>query len=378
MIRICHLITDLDAGGAERMLVNVVTRLDRSRFENSVISLLSPGVMGDELRRAGIPVRGLGMMRGRASLTGFLALVRFLRQTRPTILQSWLYHADLAATLASWCVPRTSLLWNLRCSDLPSQTERLSRLVQMLAWMSGTPKAIVVNSEKGAEFHRQFGYRPRDWVFIANGVDTMRFRPDPDARARLRHQFGIGPEAPVIGLVARYHPMKDFPTFVEAARGLVRLRPDVRFVVGGQGFSTANAQVVEAVGAAGLEAQVHLLGTRSDMENVYPAFDVLTLSSAYGEGFPNVLIEAMACGVPCVATDVGDSRAIVGETGIVVPPRDPQALIDGWHTMIARVTAADVRERSRMRAAEYYGIERICRQYETLYETVARKSAIGH
>jgi glycosyltransferase involved in cell wall biosynthesis len=381
LIRICHVITDLNAGGAERMLVNLVTRLDRSRFDNEVISLIEPGLMAGELTAAGIPVMNLDMRRGRPSLSGMIALMRRLRRSRPAILQSWLYHADLAAALASWSIPDTSLVWNLRCSDLPNQsgTRSLDRIVRALAWMSTRPQAVVVNSEKGKAFHSEFGYRPRRWALIPNGVDTARFRPSPEMRLEMRKKIGIAAGAPVIGWVARLHPMKDFPTFLQAANLFSKVRQDAHFILCGEGFDRRNGQVLQMIAELGLENHVSLLGVRADMENIYPACDVFALSSAYGEGFPNVLIEAMACGVPCVATDVGDSRAIVADTGIIVPPRDPDALMRGWNAVTAASRTEPFGDRARKRAVDQYSIDRVCLLYETLYyELFRRKQSADH
>ena len=388
MIRISHVITDLNAGGAERMLVNLATRLDRSIFSNEVISLIEPGVMADELNAAGIPVINLNMRRGKPSPVGMLTLVRHLRRSKPTILQSWLYHADLAATLASWTVPGSALVWNIRCSDLPGQSDagRLGRLVKLLARLSTWPRAVICNSRAGREFHAAFGYHPRRWVDIPNGVDTARFHPRPEARHALRQQIGLAAHGPVIGLVARFHPMKDVPTFLHAARQFADVNPGVHFVVCGDGFDPNNSEVLALIAQARLTDQVHLLGVRNDMESVYPAFDVLTLSSAYGEGFPNVLIEAMACGVPCVATDVGDSRAIVADAGLIVPPRDPEALARAWNTVATGPMSETMSKHARARAADQFGIDRVCLLYETLYRELSQRDqrggvqtkAIGH
>jgi glycosyltransferase involved in cell wall biosynthesis len=370
LIRISHVITDLNAGGAERMLVNLATRLDRSRFANEVISLIKPGVMARELADAGIPVISLDMRRGRPSVSGMLALVRHLRSSKPNILQSWLYHADLAATLAAWSVPDASLVWNLRCSDLPSRSGAdLGRIVGLLARMSARPQAVIVNAEKGREFHCAFGYQPRRWALIPNGVDPFRFRPRPEMRSEIRERIGVAIDAPVIGWVARLHPMKDFPTFLRAAKLYVDEQPRAHFVVCGEGFDSDNAEIATMIADMQLRSHVTLLGVRSDMQDVYPAFDSFALSSAYGEGFPNVLIEAMACGVPCVATDVGDSRAIIADTGVVVPPSDPQALMQGWRTV--GEASGPFGKRARQRAVEHYSIERVCLLYDTLYQELS-------
>jgi glycosyltransferase involved in cell wall biosynthesis len=372
LIKVCHLITDLEAGGAERNLVNVVTHADNTRFASEVISLLDPGVMATELTAAGVPVTSLGMRRGRPSLDGLVALVRHLRRTTPTILLTCLYHADLLGYLASRFTPSTRLVWNLRCSDIARAPDErpLWHLVRTLAVLSPRPDVVVVNSVRGQHFHQEIGYKPRQWMHVPNGVDTDRFRPRPTERASLRARLGLPVDARVIGLVARLHPMKDHETFLRAAALFSQQDPDARFVLCGSGCGPDSETIQRLIESLGLGGRVILLGERTDLDKIYPAFDVLTQSSAYGEGLPNVVIEAMACGVPCVATDVGDSREVIGETGLVLPPRDPQALAHGWETFFAEQPRT-LGENARLRILEHYSIARARVDYEALYHHLA-------
>ena len=372
LIKVCHLITDLEAGGAERNLVNVVTHADSSRIASEVISLLDPGIMASELTAAGVPVTSLGMRRGRPSLDGLVSLVRHLRRTTPTILLTWLYHADLLGYLASRFTPSTRLVWNLRCSDIARAPDQrpLWHLVRTLARLSRKPDVVVVNSVRGQHFHQEIGYKPRQWMHVANGVDTKRFRPRPAERAGMRARLGLPADARVIGLVARLHPMKDHETFLRAAALFSRHDRDARFVLCGAGCGPDSETMRPLIESLGLNGRVILLGERTDLDNIYPAFDVLAQSSAYGEGLPNVVIEAMACGIPCVATDVGDSRDVIGETGLVLPPRDPQALARAWEKFFAEQPRT-LGENARLRILEHYSIARASVDSEALYERLA-------
>jgi len=327
-IRICHLITGLDTGGAERSLLNLVTAMDRDEFESEVVTLLKPGPMAQPLVEAGIPVTSMEIGRHRPNPVVLLSLIRHLRANRPTILQTWLYHADFFGTAAALVAPPAHLVWNVRSSeiDAPGIPRSTRFLVRLLAKLSRRPDAIVVNSRDGQRYHSQIGYRPKQWINIPNGVDLERFAPRRDERAMLRDRLGIAANATVIGMVARYHPMKDVESFLRAASLSQRDHENVKFVLCGAGLSAENAQLSELVRSLNLDARVLLLGPRPDIELIYPAFDVLTLCSTYGEGFPNVLCEAMACDVPCVATDVGDSAEIIGDSGLIVPLRNPEAL----------------------------------------------------
>ncbi len=372
-IRICHLITDLElGGGAERTLVNLVTGLDRSQFENDVVSLMEPGALARPLADAGIKVTGLGMRQGLPNPASLVALVRHLQHTRPTILQTWLYHADLAGTLAAWLARPPHLVWNLRCSDTTQASGEWStrQIMRVLAVLSRRPDAIIVNSRKGRLFHEQLGYHPRQWVDIPNGVDLQRFRQRPAERARLRAELSLTAGTLTIGLVARFHPMKDCTTFLQAAAAFSKAHTEARFILCGYNLDSVNEELRKLITELQLNERVILLGRQSDIQNVYPMFDISVLSSGYGEGFPNVLIEAMACGVPCVATDVGDSREIIGQVGVVVPPRDPQALAYGFETILSRGPES-VGEAARAHVMAHYGIDAMRLRYAKLYEALA-------
>jgi len=372
VIKICHLITSLDLGGAERALVNLVQRFPQSHFQNEVISLVEPGLFAEELRATGIPITSLDMPRGSPTISGLGRLVRHLRSTKPTILQTWLYHADLLGTVARTFVPGLRLVWNVRCSDMVAapRSHKLNRVMRVLARLSRQPDAIVVNSASGKKFHENFGYSPRRWAEIGNGVDTMRFRPLPNMRNELRAKFSIAPQAYVIGMVARYHPMKDHPTFLRAAAAFVRQCPSAQFVLCGMGCDDKNTDLMQLVAEEGLLDRVVLLGIQRDLETVYPCFDLSTLTSSYGEGSPNALLEAMACGIPCVSTDVGDSRDILGECGVTMDSGNPGALAEAWMAMAIRDPAL-LAASARARAIDNHRIEQVCLEYEMLYREIA-------
>ncbi len=374
-LRVCHLITGLDTGGAERSLVNLVTGMARAQFSSDVVSLVEPGPMALPLREAGISVTSLGMRRGRPTPKALWSLVRHLRATKPAILQTWLYHADLIGTAAALFARPELLLWNVRCTDMThAGAEKPIRwLVRLLALLSGRPDAIIVNSQKGQRDHEALGYRPRRWINIPNGVDLTRFHPRPEEQGKLRTRFGLNPSAVTIGLVARYHPMKDVGTFLSAASLFRKSHADAQFVICGDGFTVDNGILTGIIANLGLDRHVVLLGRRSDVDALYPTLDILTLCSIYGEGFPNVLCEAMACGVPCVSTDIGDSAEIIGDCGVIVPIRNPEAVARGWQTLLEQKPQV-VGELARSRMLEHYGLDRMCARYELLYRDLASNS----
>jgi len=365
MAVIVHLITGLETGGAERMLARLVTGLDRERHRSIVVSMTGPGTVGPLLTSAGIELHVLQMRRGIADLRGLARLTGILREVRPDILQTWLYHADLLGTVARLGAPRGALLWNVQCAEsIDADVVR-----RLLVWCSARPDAVVVNSLAGKRFHERLGYRPQRWEHIPNGCDTNFFRFDPDARCALRRELRISDDAVVIGLPARFHPMKDHANFLAAAARLAAGRPDIVFVLVGPDVDPQNRALGELVAANHISNHIRLLGERHDMTSVYSALDIATLSSAFGEGCPNVLGEAMSCAVPCVATDCGDAADIIGPTGLVVPPRDPEALAAAWEGLISlgpdarRALGAKARER----VIASYNLPDIVGRYDALY-----------
>jgi glycosyltransferase involved in cell wall biosynthesis len=237
--------------------------------------------------------------------------------------------------------------------------------------LSGWPAAVVVNSSAGQSFHEQLGYHPRRWVYIPNGIDTDQFRPDLSARAALRDELGLASDTLLIGLIARFDPMKDHENFILASGLLAAKEPDVHFVLAGNEVDSLNPIFGNYLERNELRGRLHLLGQREDMPNLMAALDIATLSS-YGEGFPNTIAEAMSCGTPCVVTDTGDSAYLVEKTGIVVAPKDPQALAEGWQQMIALGTEGRkaLGAAARRRIQLNFQQDEITRQYERLYESL--------
>jgi glycosyltransferase involved in cell wall biosynthesis len=256
--------------------------------------------------------------------------------------------------------------------DLKNYRFLTTLTVRLNALLSPLADVIIVNSEEGKRAHQALGYHSGRMKIIPNGFDLHRFRPDPEARAWLLGELGLGRDSVLIGLVARFDPMKDHATFLRAGALLASREACVHFVLVGKGTTPANVQIRRAIDSS-LESRMHFLGPREDMPRVTAALDIAVNSSAYGEGFSNTIGEAMACGVPCVATDVGDARRIVGDTGFVVAPRDPEAMADAWEKLLGmgRDGRKALGEKARRRIQEAFDIDRVVRQFEDLYESQA-------
>jgi glycosyltransferase involved in cell wall biosynthesis len=375
LISICHLITDLNLGGTETALLRLLTRMDRREFSNTVLALTGPGTLVPRFAEAGVPVITLGSERS-IGPGGFVAAFRAVRRLRPTILQTWLYHADFIGMIVARLARVPALAWNIRCAEL-ERTDHPASLfwfLRMLAAGSSAPRVVVANSRAGIAAHEALGYKPRRWQLIPNGFDVGQM-PSAEAASGVRRALGVGADVPLVGLIARYHVMKDHRTFLAAAAQVAAAVPAVRFVLAGRGIGRENAELMQHVQALGLAERVHLLGEVAAPAEVMAALDV-AVSSSYSEAFPNVLGEAMAAGVPIVATDAGDSRHIIGEAGRVVPVRDPGAMaaaIIGWLTL----PAEERRRRGaagRSRILEEFSLDAIVEQYEVLYRQLAAEA----
>jgi glycosyltransferase involved in cell wall biosynthesis len=372
---VSHVITGLGVGGAEMMLVKLAGAMDRRRFQSHVISLSSDTALADAITQSGAE---LDVLNVRPTLTHALPtvarVIRSLTRARPDLVQTWLYHADFIGGLAARRLG-VPVIWNVQSSTLDPAgiSRRTIRTVKLCAWSSRfLPRVIVSCSHAAVEVHRQIGYQDKFRV-IPNGANLDVFRPDAEARHAVRRELGLDDATPLIGMVARFHPQKDHAGFLAAAADLRRSHPQVRFLLCGLGLSGDNDAIMSPIRQLGLEKDVSLLGLRLDLPRIYNALDILTLSSSFGEGFPNVIVEAMATGVPCVVTDVGDSRIIVGETGVTVPRHDPAALARGWRSLLELPADefADRRAQVRARVAEHFSLAASVAQYERLYDEVA-------
>jgi glycosyltransferase involved in cell wall biosynthesis len=306
-------------------------------------------------------------------------LVRLARSIKPDLIQGWMSHGNLIAQLlASFVSRRASVLWNIRQTLYSFEYEKRGTAfaIRMCARLSKRPARILYNSRTASAQHGAIGYRTEKTLVIPNGFDTGLFAPSKEARQSVRSELGVAESTFLIGLVGRFHPMKGHASFLRAAKLLLEHYPDVQFVLSGKEVSWSNQFLCDLVQRLGLVERVHLLGERQDMPRITAALDIASSSSSYGEGFPNVIGEAMSCAVPCVVTDVSDLPWVVGETGKVVPPRDPKALARAWADLIEM--GAEGREAlgqaARARVIQYFPLGSVVAQYEALYESViARK-----
>lgn len=361
----------LNAGGTERQLVLLARGLAARGHDVVVALLYGGGALEPALRDGAVRVVALGKA-GRWDVLGPLRRLRHLFVVeRADVVYAFL---PMQTVLASLLAPGR-VVFGLRAGGMDlARYDWLSALsYRAEAMLSRRAAAIVANAEAIRVQAGLQGIDPSRVAVIANGIDIDVFRPDPAGRAALRAAWRVPEDAPLIGMVARIDPMKDHGNFLRAAAAFLASSPTARFVCVGDGNAAYRRSLVQQAEALELGGAVIWAGERHDLAAVYSALDIATLSSAFGEGFPNVLGEAMACGTPAVATEVGDSRLILGDAGIVVPHGDPGALAQGWRAMAARGGAdrAAVAAAARARIVERFSVARLVDRTERALALVA-------
>lgn len=376
-----HVITGLSTGGAETMLLKLLSAASGD-MEHVVVSLGGEGTIGPRIAALGVPVHCLGLQRNAPNPFRALSILTLAQRIGPQLIQGWMYHGNLMASMAALVLRKSSLrksdsrkqvpvLWNIRQTvyDLRNERWLTARFIRLGARLSARPSAIIYNSQTSAGQHEALGYSAAKRVIIPNGFDCQILRPDDAARKAVRTELGVTGDNILIGFVARYHPMKDHAGFLRAAAIVAQDHPHVKFVLAGTGVSSRQPELAEAVKQNELQNHVILLGERSDIPRLNNAFNIGCSASAWGEGFSNSIGEAMACGVPCAVTDVGDSAYIVADSGFVSPPREPQALANAIMRLIdmEQTGREQLGAKARKRIETEFSLPAIVQRYEDLY-----------
>lgn len=378
MIRLVFVIGALTRGGAERQLTLLVTGIDRNRFAVTVVTLTDGGALRGEIEALdGVAVVSL-RKRGRWDIVAPLwRLVRLARAVRPHIVHGYL-DATNVVSLLTGKLAGAQVVWGLRASNVhfANYDQRWVWIHRLAGWLSRFADLIVVNSHAGKHHHVSEGFCGKRMLVIPNGFDTEQFRPDEVAGRRMRGTWGIAEDETLIGLVARLDPMKDHDSFLRAASLLLQERRNVRFVCVGDGPAPHRQELLSLAAELGVGDRVIWAGELQDMSAVQNALDIATSASAYGEGFSNAIGEAMACGVPCVVTDVGDSAALVGSTGLVVQPGRPTALVTAWTRLLDM--APDERKAlgraARDRVSNEYSIQQLVARTESALTSLVSRA----
>lgn len=380
-MRIVHVIVGLDVGGAEHMLRRLVLRHRQSQPQTqvTVVTLKDLGTLGAQMSREGINVVPLKMRSSLELPATIWRLRQLLCELRPEIVQTWMVHADLVGGLAARWAGIRNVVWGVRTTDY-SMTPRATQAVHWLcARLSRhVPRLIVCAAEASRRAHAAVGYDASRMLVISNGFDISALQSHSGQGSRVRAEAGLSPQHLVIGCVGRYNAAKDHGNFVDAAAFVAQRDARCRFLMVGRDVERANVALWQRIEATGLADRFVLLGERRDVAACLDAMDVFVLSSR-NEGFPNVVGEAMAMGVPCVVTDVGDAALLVGSTGVVVPPHDPAALAQGVLHLIG-LPATDrqaLGQHAQQRVCENFSMEHASERFAQLYSDLMNNLTIG-
>lgn len=372
-MQIIHIITGLNNGGAEAVLYRLVT--NDTKHKHVVVSLMGRGKYVPLLEEKGIEVVCLNMPQGKLTLGGVLTLWKTLRKHKPDVVQTWMYHADFIGGLVAKFAGVKNIFWNIRHTDLvPGESSKATILIARLcAKISAfVPTKIVCCAERAAQVHAELGYKKEKMVVIGNGYELSHFRVDEAMGAETREALGIEANTPLLGKVGRFNAQKDHKNLLQALAILKNKDVDFRALLIGPNMDEHNAELMGWIEQNQLQDNLLLLSQRTDIPALMSAMDVHILSSSFGEAFPNVVAEAMACGTPCVATDVGDAGLIVGDTGWVVPPRNAEALADAIEQALLEKQNnpegwQQRKQASRARIEENFSVETMIKKYHAVW-----------
>ena len=358
--KVLHIITSLGDGGAEGVLVRLCLHNKKNR--HAVVSLTDSGKYGSILSEAGVSVHCLDMNSGKPSLSIFFKLIRLIKAEQPDVVQTWMYHADFMGGLAARLAGVSRVFWGVRNSTLEKgkskrSTILIARLCAVLSrWV---PKKIVCCARDAMRVHAEIGYASPKLLLIPNGYELSRFKPDFKLREEFRNELAISQDEFLIGKVGRYDPQKDHLNLLQALAFVSAQKVKYRCLLVGKGMSPENECLVKLIEELGLQHNMILVGQRSDIPAVMNALDLHIMSSSYGEAFPNVVAEAMACGTPCISTIVGDTLEIIGDAQACCRPRDPKALAELISKMADEFQMSPILWQARKSA----GMRRIAKNY---------------
>jgi glycosyltransferase involved in cell wall biosynthesis len=373
-VKILHIIIGLGAGGAENMLRRLLESYrGDSEFQHAVVSLTDAGDLGEALVASGTEVHLMGMRGFLNAPTTAIRLARLIRRMEPDIVQTWMYHADLIGGLAARAAGKRRLIWGIRGTDTSKGTAQhtyiLRRFCALLS--SYIPAVIVCAAEAARNSHAAIGYDRSKMIVVPNGFESITHLTKAESRSTFRARFGWSDEIIVLGWVGRYNFDKDLENFIEAAGLLAKAFESTRFLLIGKEVDEANDKVRSLIAATGFPERFTLLGFRSDVPDCLDAMDVFCLSSR-SEGFPNVVGEAMSIGTPCVATDVGDARALLADTGVIVPKENAFALYEGMVKIVEM--PGDARKamgrRAQERVTSEFSMPRVRERFKAIYRAL--------
>lgn len=364
MIKVTHIITGLGSGGAENMLYKLLKYSDKDKYKHVVISLMDEGVYGEKIKALGVEVYSLKLSK-QNMLFSIIKARKVCKNSH--IVNTWLYHADLFGFVIAKICLRKKLIWNIRHSNLDKDANKPTtlKIIKLNSILSKYVDSITYNSHKALETHSEVGYSNKKPIVIPNGFELDQFKYNLKDRIRIRKELGVKEDEKIIITVGRWDIQKDYYTLLKALNELKNQVVGFKMLMVGTNLDVKNAELVNLIDQYKLQDKIKLLGRRYDIPGLLSASDIY-VSSSLGESFSNSIGEAMACELPCVVTDVGDSKLMVGETGKVVDAKDYINLADKLRIYVKTENLGRNRD-ARDRVVGNYGIERISGKFEGNY-----------
>jgi glycosyltransferase involved in cell wall biosynthesis len=376
-MRILHIITGLGDGGAEGTLYKICKHNNIN--EHIVISLRGPEKYYFLLKKLGIQIHCLNINKFTIFIK-FFSLLKLIKFFKPDIVQTWLIHSDFIGGIAAKLSGFKSIIWNIRYTDFHFGKSKLTSIIilKILRYLSFfIPISIILNSKRARKLYKIKGYDKKKFIFIPNGFEPSIFKHDKLQRKRFRDKLRIKKNTILIGNIARYHPKKDHANLIQALNLLKLKKYNFLCILVGHKITKHNLKLNSLIKKFELSDKVKLLGQRKNITEILNGIDIYVQSSSYGEGFPNVVAEAMSCGTPCIATDVGDSSSIVGKTGQVISPSDSIMLCKAIEKAINQIATKQWNKKKKdckLRIKNHFNIKKMILDYNNLWSKFEKKN----
>lgn len=368
MIKVIHIISGLNAGGAEKMLYKLLTHTDKQKYRHEVISMTDKSVYGPLIENLGIKVHCLEMKRGIPSLKSILKARKIVKNAE--VIQTWMYHADLLGFIIYKITACKKIIWGIRRSNLDRDKNKLLTLliVKINSLLSSKVDYIVSCSIEAKKVHIRAGYSKENFIVIPNGFEINTIAGTSELKLKIQNELELNPKDRIIINIARWEKLKDHNNLFSALQSVKLQKKNVKLLLCGLDMESENHELISLINKYELNETILLLGVRNDIPSLLAATEML-VSSSSDEGFPNVIGEAMVSKRPCVVTDVGDSAYIVGDYGIVVSKQNSMRLAEGMLEMLNKSVEQMkyLGDCSRDRIVNNFDIKDITKRFEKLY-----------